>query len=64
LTGDMPHSPKPKQQRFLATMKYCTGGHRGLCPTLRAMEKSPDRSPWVSSTEMRPGKSIGPSQFP
>jgi len=66
LTGDMPHSPKPKQQRFFATMKCCTSSHRGLYPTLRAMEKTPGRSPWVSSTAMRPGEAIGlgPSQFP
>lgn len=63
LTSDMPHSPKPKKQRFLATMKYCAIGHRGLYP-IRAMEKTPCRSPWVSGTAMRIGKAIGPSQFP
>ena len=62
LASDVPHSMKPKPQRFASTMKNSSGGNRSLPSTLNAMEKPSIRSPSALFSAMRTNKALRPSQ--
>jgi len=61
LASDVPHSMKPKPQRFPSTMKNSSGGNRSLPSTLNAMEKPSIRSPSTFFSAMRANKALRPS---